>query len=232
MKNQMTFRRYELKYMITKEQKERLQKEMEAYMDPDPHGRSTIQSLYFDTPNFQLVRQSIEKPFYKEKLRLRSYGVANEDTKVFLELKKKYESVVYKRRESMSVEVLRKYLDTRLLPKDTQIFKEIDYAFKQYEGLYPAVLLSYDRAAYYAKDDHEFRITFDENILWRDYDVDLTKGIYGNRVVDENQVMMEVKVASGIPLWLVKILSEEQIYKTSFSKYGTAYKQMMSIGGK
>ncbi len=227
MGNQMTFKRYEVKFMLTRSQRDIIQKAMLPYMNPDPHGKNTIQSLYFDTPDFLLARRSIEKPLYKEKLRLRSYGVANENSKVFLELKKKYKHIVYKRREDLRDCELQNYLRTRQLPKDSQIFRELDYTFERYAGLSPAVLLTYDREAFYAKNDHEFRITFDENILWRDYDLDLKKGVYGTPVLDSDKVLMEIKVAAGIPLWLVSLLSDLEVYKTSFSKYGTAYKQLL-----
>lgn len=228
MSNQMIFKRYELKFMMTKAQRDQVLQVMKTYMDPDPHGKSTIQSLYFDTPEFLLVRRSMEKPLYKEKLRLRSYGVATEDSEVFMELKKKYDSVVYKRREGMTEREAGSYIQTHVSPRETQIFKEIDYTLEQYKGLKPAVLLSYDREAYYAKDDHDFRMTFDENILWRDYDVDLKKGIYGTNVIDSNLVLMEVKVAAAIPLWLVRLMNELGISKTSFSKYGTAYQAILA----
>lgn len=228
MSNQMIFKRYELKFMMTKAQRDQVLQVMKTYMDPDPHGKSTIQSLYFDTPEFLLVRRSMEKPLYKEKLRLRSYGVATEDTEVFMELKKKYDSVVYKRREGMTEREAGSYIQTHVSPRESQIFKEIDYTLEQYKGLKPTVLLSYDREAYYAKDDHDFRMTFDENILWRDYDVDLKKGIYGTNVIDSNLVLMEVKVAAAIPLWLVRLMNELGISKTSFSKYGTAYQAILA----
>ncbi len=228
MKDQMIFKRYELKYLITQEQKQLLLREMHHYVQQDSHGQSTILSLYFDTPDYLLIRRSIEKPKYKEKLRLRSYGVATGDTLVYMELKKKYDSVVYKRREAMPEKEAMDYSQSHIAPRDTQIFREITYAMDSYTGLRPSMLLSYDREAYYAVDDHDFRITFDENVLWRDYDLDLCKGIYGEPCIGENLVLMEIKVASAIPLWLVHILNEQKIYKTSFSKYGTAYKAMQS----
>lgn len=109
---------------------------------------------------------------------------------------------------------------------DTQITREIDYCMDMYKGIAPAMLLSYEREAYYAKDDHEFRVTFDQNILWRDYDLNLCSGIYGNPILKENQTLMEVKTAGAIPMWMVRFLRDNGIYKTSFSKYGTAYRTL------
>ena len=137
-------------------------------MKPDIHGKNTILSLYFDTPDDLLIRRSLEKPLYKEKLRVRSYGIADTDTTVFVELKKKYQSVVYKRRIAMSEKEARRYLLSHASVMDTQISREIDYCLFHYHNLIPRMLLSYDRAAFYAMDNPQFRITFDENILWRD----------------------------------------------------------------
>lgn len=224
MRNQMVFKRYEVKYLITGTQAERIKRLMAMHMVADEHGKNTIFSLYYDTPDFLLARRSMEKPVYKEKLRLRSYGVAMPDTEVFVEIKKKYKGVVYKRRISMTKETADRYLLKGEKVQDTQISREIDFLIKRYGNLAPRVLLSYEREAFYEKDNHEFRVTFDENILWRDEDMDLEKGIYGEPILAPDMVLMEVKTADAIPLWFVEILSELKIYKTSFSKYGNAYK--------
>ncbi len=226
MSDQMVFKRYELKYIISKSQRDLIREKMTEYMIADEHGKSTILSLYMDTPEFLLARRSIDHPFYKEKLRLRSYGVAREDTTVFLELKKKYDGITYKRRTGMKEAELELYLKTGIVPEDSQIMRELDFAKKRYRGIRPAVLLSYEREAFYAKDDHGFRMTFDENILWRDTDVSLCCGVYGMPLLKEDQVLLEVKAADAIPYWLVELFSACKIYKTSFSKYGAAYRNI------
>lgn len=223
---QNIFKRYEIKYLISKEQQKEIKNRMREYMVGDKYGRSTICNIYFDTPSYLLIRRSIEKPVYKEKLRLRSYGTAQPDSTAFIELKKKYKSVVYKRRISMTEEDAMKYLCKREKITDTQITREIDYFFSQYEALQPAVFLSYEREAFYAKDDYDFRITFDENILWRDYNLSLCSGIHGSPILQNGQVLMEIKTGAAIPLWMTSILSEKHIYKTSFSKYGNAYQKI------
>ncbi|SEI73863.1 VTC domain-containing protein [Lachnospiraceae bacterium A10] len=227
MADQMIFKRYEIKYMLSQEQYEAVIHKMSSYMRADIHGRSTNLSLYFDTPDFLLIRRSLDKPLYKEKLRIRSYGLAESDTTVFIELKKKFKGVVYKRRISMTEEDAMNYLlfDDKVL--HNQIEAEIDYTKDRYQNLIPRVLLSYDREAYYAIDDHEFRVTFDQNILWRDQDMNLTSYIGGDPLLKPGQVLMEVKAGGAIPLWFVKILTEEKLYKTSFSKYGMAYRTIL-----
>lgn len=223
MSEQFTFKRYELKYMLTRPQAEALKRIMEAHMIPDAHGESTILSLYYDTPDYRLIRRSMEHPIYKEKLRLRSYGMAEANDTVFLELKKKYDGIVYKRRISLPYGQADRYLARGDVPQGAQVAKEINYFLQYYRELEPAVLISYEREAFYAKDNPNFRVTFDRNILWRDYNVRLDAGIYGNPILAPTQLLMEVKTADAIPLWLVDFLNRNNIYKTSFSKYGNAY---------
>ena len=217
------FKRYELKYLITKEQMQEILRRADAHIRCDEYGKSTICNIYYDTPDYLLIRRSLESPLYKEKLRLRSYGVATENTPVFAEIKKKYDGVVYKRRIHTG-EHAAMALCKGIAPTDrNQITNEILYFVRRYEGLRPAVFLSYEREAFYAKDDADFRITFDCDILWRDKDLTLSKGVYGNPILGDNEVLMEVKCAGAMPLWFVEILSDMHLFKTSFSKYGRAY---------
>ena len=224
MSTQMVFKRYEIKYLLNGKQKEKVLRAMEPYMEPDAYGRSTIRNIYYDTDNYRLVRKSLEKPVYKEKLRVRSYRAVGPDDRVFVELKKKYDGVVYKRRISVAEQAAFQYLTGRITaPEPSQITEEIDYFLWFYETLAPKVFLSYEREAFYTKEPGEFRVTFDENILWRETDLSLEKGIYGAPILKPGQTLMEIKTPGAIPLWMVKVLSEESIRQTSFSKYGNAY---------
>ncbi len=225
---QTIFKRYEFKYMITLEQKEKILEAMKPYMKQDVYGKTTIRNLYFDTDTYLLIRRSIEKPTFKEKLRIRSYGRANPDSTVFVELKKKYKSVVYKRRISLPCLEATDWLLKRghCLAK-TQITDEIDYFLQHYENLHPTVFLSYEREAFYADDSPDFRVTFDDNILVRQNDLSLQAEAYGTPILPQDKVMMEIKCSGGIPLWMTAVLSREKIYKTSFSKYGTAYRTLI-----
>lgn len=228
MAEQSIFKRYEMKYMMTKKQRRYVLEAMLPYMKLDDYGHTTIRNIYFDTDDFRLVRRSIEKPVYKEKLRIRSYKQVCGDDKVFIELKKKYDGVVYKRREALSFDETNRWLYTKKdFPKDTQIGREIDYFFEFYNGLKPKVFLSYEREAFYSTDGSDFRVTFDENILARQEELSLSKEVWGQKLIDNDCVLMEIKTPGGIPLWMVKVLSEQGIYKTSFSKYGTAYQKMI-----
>lgn len=225
---QTVFKRYELKYMLTFEQKEKVLKAMESYMKLDEYGRTTIRNLYYDTDTYLLIRRSIEKPIYKEKIRIRSYEKANAKDMVFVELKKKYKHVVYKRRISLPYIEGIKWLSGEIhVNKSTQITKEIDYFLECYRTLHPTMFLSYEREAYYSCDGSNLRVTFDENILCRQEELSLDSESYGTSILPEGMVLMEIKCAGGIPLWMTNILSKERIYKTSYSKYGEAYKKLV-----
>lgn len=222
------FMRYELKYILTRAQKETVLSAIEPYMKPDSYGCSTIRNIYFDTDNYRLIRRSIEKPVYKEKLRVRSYSRVDADSIVFAELKKKYRSVVYKRRISLPEKNAMDWLcGGDFYGEPTQISREIDY-FKDFYGtLAPRVFLSYEREAFYSRDDSDFRVTFDDDVLARCEDLSLCSEVGGMSLLPEGKVLMEIKCAGGIPLYMTKVLSEERIYKTSFSKYGTAYEKLI-----
>ena len=228
MADQMTFKRYELKYLLTGQEKEEIMKAMEPYMKLDSYGRTTIRNIYFDTGTFRLIRHSLEKPVYKEKLRVRSYKPVHTTDPVFVEIKKKYKSVVYKRRLKLpEQEVMESFQKGTPLPGDSQIGAEIQYFLDYYKDLMPAVFLSYEREAWYALDGGGFRVTFDENILYRREDFSLGSEIYGTPLIGDHETLMEIKTSGGIPLWMGQALTRNHLYKTSFSKYGSAYRCMM-----
>lgn len=229
MDYKVNFERYEIKYLLSLRQYNRLLEVMKNHMKLDAYGKSTIINIYYDTPNGQLIRQSNEKPIYKEKLRVRSYGVANISGDVFIELKKKYNGVVYKRRMAMNYAEALKILANQEFSEESQIAKEINYFFKYYKNLQPAMYLAYEREAYFGVEDEVFRMTFDHNIVYRVKDLNLSSKVYGEALLDSETVLLEVKTALGIPDWLVSFLTEENIYKTTFSKYGEAYKKVTCL---
>ena len=226
MGNQMVFKRYEIKYLMDRRQRDAVLKAMEPYMSIDKYGHSSIRNIYYDTPNFQLIRESLEKPVYKEKLRVRSYGRAAAGDPVFVELKKKYQDVVYKRRISLPQAQAEACLDRRMHLPDSQIGREISYALEFYRELESAVFLSYEREAFYERDGGDFRVTFDENIRYRQVELTLDSDPWGKAILQPDQVLMELKTSGGLPLWMVHTLSQLNIFKTSFSKYGTAYQDI------
>lgn len=226
---QMTFKRYEIKYLLTNEQKAAFMSGMADHMKPDDFGRSVIRNIYYDTPDRRLARRSIEKPVYKEKLRVRSYKRPGRDDTVFIELKKKYDSCVYKRRMGLPLNLTEAWLAGDILcPDRSQVAREIEYFRSIYPSLSPAAYISYEREAFYAADDHEFRVTFDENILARTDELTLMSDPYGEALLDSGMSLMEIKVGASMPMWCVNLLSREKIYPHSFSKYGKTYKTIMT----
>ena len=228
MKYQNVFKRYEIKYILTPEQRKKLRDTMNGIMKIDQYGHTTIRNIYFDTENYRLIRNSLDKPEYKEKLRVRSYSRITEEDDVFVELKKKYESVVYKRRIALPEYIAMDWLAAGGdKPGDSQIENEIDYFRGFYKGIRPQVFLSYEREAYYPEDGADLRLTLDSNIIARDYDLSLRYGVYGDNVIDRDLSVMEVKVTASMPMWLIRFLSENSVSKVSFSKYGMYYKNMI-----
>lgn len=224
---QTVFNRYEKKYLMPEEIYEELRYRLKPYMEEDKYGLHTICNIYYDTKDALLIRRSIEKPKYKEKLRLRSYGIPNLDSHVFLEIKKKYRKVVNKRRIELTLKEAYDYVERGIRPNlEGQILNEIDFFLKRYP-LEKSLYLAYDRIALFGKDDSQFRITFDQNIRSRRVFMGLENGDKGELLLPEHYYLMESKIMGATPLWFTKILSELNLYPTSFSKYGNIYKQEM-----
>lgn len=224
MENVCVFKRYEYKYLLTAEQYFVILNELDKRMTVDVHGKSTIQSLYYDTDDYLLAQRSLDKPKYKEKLRMRSYCQAKGDDEVFLELKKKYDGVVFKRRIALTAADAERGLFDYVRTLPDQISKEITYAIDLYKTLAPRILLLYDRTAYFGTGkESDLRVTFDTNIRYRTDRLNLCGGTDGKPVRTDGKILMEIKAGASVPLWLCRLVSSLGIYKTSFSKYGTAY---------
>ncbi len=217
------FKRIEKKYLLSEDTYERLFRRIGSHLKPDEYGRSTVLSLYLDTPDHRIIRNSIEAVDYKEKLRLRSYGAAASDSAVFLELKKKFGGVVYKRRAAMTLAEAERYLRTGIKPFESQIMSEIDWAMGLYGRPEGAMLIACEREAWYDEAHPDLRLTFDRNIRYRESELSLRRGSAGIGLLPENTVLLEIKTAGAMPLWLADALDAEEILPGSFSKYGAAY---------
>lgn len=231
------FNRYEHKYLIDKKTFEKITEVMDEKMLIDryniKHLPYNISNIYFDTPDDYLIRTSLSKPEYKEKLRLRSYGVPNAESKVYLEIKKKFKGIVNKRRTTLMLNEAYDFVKTGNLPKpkkymNIQVLHEIEFFLKIY-NLSPKLYLSYDRIAYFEKNNNDLRISFDTNIISRRYDLKLENGNYGCQLLDDDIYLMEIKTSFAKPLWLAHLLNDLDIKRNSFSKYGTEFKNY-SIG--
>ena len=221
----LTFERYEKKYLLSAEAYEDLFARLEPHIEPDDYPRSTVCSIYYDSDDYRLIRHSIDAPVYKEKLRLRSYNVPGDEDTVFVELKKKYKGIVYKRRVALPEARAAAWLAGTGRPeRESQMTREIDFFLSSYRPE-AKVYLACDRTAWRAKDDPELRITFDRNIRWRQTELDLRLGSQGEPLLRDGQVLMEIKIPSAAPLWLARMLSECALFPTKFSKYGVCYKE-------
>lgn len=220
---QTVFKRYEEKYLIAEAQKNALLADISGHIVADKHSEYIVQNLYFDTENWDVIRTSIDNPLYKEKMRLRCYGEHVQESRLFLELKKKYEKVVYKRRVALPGELLSdNNVQDIVEKKPSQISRELQYYMKT-NSVYEKMYLSYKRCAFTSAEDKGVRITFDTDIRYRMYDLELRQHERGISVLEPDQTIMEIKMWGGMPPWLVKALGDNKIYPVTFSKCGACY---------
>lgn len=224
--SQLVFQRVERKYLVDDRQYQALRLSLPEWMEADKYSDYMIHNLYYDTPDDYLIRTSLDKPVYKEKLRLRCYGEPSGSSPCFAELKKKYRGVVYKRRLELTLDQACRWLNRgEPLESPCQISREIDWFLAHYRPV-PKVVLTYHRLACHGREDPELRLTFDDDVRWRSWDLDLTRPIDGYPLLAPGQRLMELKVPDAIPLWLVHLLNRLEIRPATFSKYGRAYQQL------
>lgn len=227
---QYSFKRYEKKYLLSPAQLRELYEKLLEHMHEDEFGIHSVCNIYFDTDTYELIRNSISDPVYKEKFRIRSYGVPTKDSVIYAEIKKKFDGVVYKRRIANSVENIHRFVDDgETIDGEEQIQKEIRWFLEKYHPV-PKAFIGYERIALIDRDDPELRITFDWNIRWRGDRLRLLQGADGELIVPDNRIVMEIKIPEAMPLWLCRLLSESCLYPTSFSKYGACYRRFLAAG--
>ena len=224
------FNRIEEKYMITEDQLEAITPTVLHYMHGDKFGLSTIASLYFDTPDMRIIRASIDAPknTYKEKLRLRCYGIPSDDSPSFVELKKKYLGTVYKRRFEMPYLRAMAFLTGSAPAPDTQMGREVAYFLEFYPGIRPTIDIFCERIALFGNDDEDLRLTVDRDLRYRMDELDLRKGSRGDPIIDRSLYIMEIKATGAFPLWLTELLDRNGIYPRKFSKYRTAFEHELA----
>jgi len=228
---QFTFKRYEHKYFVTHAQAEAVTAALLEYMEPDRYGTYWVQNLYYDTANWDVISKSMDKPLYKEKLRMRCYGIPDETSNIFLELKKKFRGEVSKRRVALPISTLSQPLGEVLVSEDRQIARELAFYIKS-NPVEEKMHISFLRTAYSGIEDESLRVTFDNDIRYRLENMDFDHPEEGQRVLQEGYQVMEIKTRTGIPLWLSRLLSQNAIYKTSYSKYGTCFTDYMTAHKK
>lgn len=230
------FNRFEKKYFVKEEQMTRVLSEIEKHMTPDKNNLNretySICNIYFDTENDDLIRTSLSKPVYKEKVRLRTYGVPKKDDIAFLEIKKKVQGLVNKRRTKIKIQDAYRFIENGgkigvEQYMNVQVLRELSFMTQKYK-LYPKVMIAYDRMAYFEKQNPDLRVSFDTNIRSRRNYLKLEEGTQGEPLLEAGTWLMEIKTAKAMPLWLTGLLSGEQIRQVSFSKYGTEFKNYLS----
>ena len=220
-----SFQRIEKKFFLTIQQYAEFKEKLSPYVQADAYPTYTLCNLYYDTDDYRLIRSSIDKPIYKEKLRVRSYGVPESDGRVFVEIKKKFDGIVYKRRITQTPKAASALLrGIRPLGSVSQIQKEIEY-FQTLHRTVPKAFIAYDRQAFQGIEDKDLRITFDRNMRYRLDDLDLQSGDHGEPILKTDDVLMEIKMPVACPLWLSGLLTECGIVSASFSKYGEVYRE-------
>ncbi|MBQ6654994.1 MAG: polyphosphate polymerase domain-containing protein [Erysipelotrichaceae bacterium] len=229
MEYQQIFERVEAKYILTDDQYDSLMKTIGERLTPDVYPHSDIRSIYFDSEDFRMIRNSLDKPAYKEKLRLRCYGEVSDDSPVFMEIKKKYRGICYKRRQDMTYRQALNYTVFDRKPLDSQIMNEIDY-LRTGGKLQPKVLVCYQRDSFVSAEQPDLRITFDRDVRFSLSNIVLTNQKPEGAVLDEGKRIMEVKTLTAMPLWLTNVLDSLNIYPSSFSKYGAIYEKHLMKG--
>lgn len=225
---QEVFRRKEVKYLLSEKQYRELLEMISPYLEKDEYFQETNCSVYFDTAGRYLAIHSLEKPLYKEKIRVRSYGVPKLSDTVFVEIKKKFKGLGSKRRVAVKLADFYEFLAGGELATDNdQIKAELAECFSKY-NLMPALYLAYDRTSYCDKETKKLRVTFDKNVRSRETDLRLEAGDAGDLYFEDGTVVMEVKTLNAMPLWFVRAMSKMKIYPASFSKYGRVYEKILN----
>lgn len=232
MDYQSIFERVEAKYVITRKQYELLMNELTDRLTPDRFPHSDISSIYFDTDDFRLIRTSLDKGCYREKLRLRSYCLKDDSSEVFIEMKKKYHGVTYKRRQAVTYRQAMNYILFGKMPFDSQILKEVDYLMNKYPDLKPKVLIRYQRDSFSGIDDPSLRITFDYQIEYSTDNLTLFNRNPEKKLTDNDTIIMEVKSLNAMPLWMTSVLDKMNIFSGNFSKYTRIYTNDIMKGVK
>jgi len=238
-----TFERKETKYLLSPLQYLQFRALAERHLAPAEYHESDVSSLYYDTPDDLLINRSLQGGKYKEKLRVRSYGAATQSSPVFIEIKKKFKGITYKRRVNCTLAAASAFLAgmdyleaiERWPLKDTaaqeyahgtmsrQIAGELAWMRDHYEGIAPKMLVTTHRLSFVDVDDPDLRITFDSNVRWDNVSTTLEEAAGRHELFDNGERILEIKCGSAYPMWLVAALNECGIRPQSVSKYGRAY---------
>jgi SPX domain protein involved in polyphosphate accumulation len=221
------FRRYEQKYLMNRSQYEEIAGFLPSLVKADHFGKSMVCTIYYDTDDFTIIRKARNTPLFKEKLRLRAYGVPGPEDMVFLELKKKFKGITYKRRISLPLALTQDYNSLQRVSSGSSfVINEISWFLLRYKPT-PKVLIGCNRTAFQGIENPALRITVDTKLHWRKTDLDLSLGLYGEPLLEDDEYLMELKVDEAIPLSLSRMMTKLKIFPISYSKYSKAYETMI-----
>ncbi len=230
-KTQNTFQRREKKIIMDSSLLPDILQTVSEFMNPDSYNLNGIPydicNIYFDNGNRDVTRHSVSKPFFKEKLRLRCYGIPTEDSKVFFELKKKTAKIGTKRRAVLSLNDYYRFLSEGYVdPSSQYINKRVLAEIANFIDTYsaePSVYLSYKRIAFFGKEDPNLRLTFDTEIRTRNYDLRPELGIYGELLLPKDKTIAEIKFSGAAPMWFAALMSKHGLEFSPYSKIGKEY---------
>lgn len=225
----LVFNRFEKKYVLSIDVYHEILDKLLLKMNLDKNNVDEfmkVQSIYFDTDNNDYIRNSISKPYYKEKIRIRGYNFIDSDSELFLEVKRKIDGKVNKRRTNIKLSDIDNLIENNTIEYNNeymnkQVLNEINYILNR-DHLLPKLFVSYERCA--LVDNHsDLRITFDKNITGSSNKISFNIKT-DQQLLNSKLMIMEVKTCYGMPRWLLEIIENNDIKKASFSKYGTSYK--------
>ncbi len=238
------YSRYELKYVITEEQRHRLAEFLLDYMQPDVMGddlgRYNITSLYYDTAEYKAYWDKIEGHKFRRKVRVRVYGnqTITEETPSFAEIKQRRNKTLQKKRVKMPLAAAQalcgagRTIETATATATEQaVIEEIQYLYYTLQ-LQPACVVSYDRQAFNGSQfDPGLRVTFDVNLRGRTYDLNLLSSGHAENhfFIPPGWCILEIKVNYRVPLWLTDIIAQQRCTLRRVSKYCAALEQSKEL---
>jgi len=234
--------RFELKYLITEAQAAAIERYIRPFLPPDRYsklqrgGMYPIVSLYLDSPDLQLCRETLYGVKNRFKLRIRSYTDEPEYPR-FFEIKRRINRVIMKSRARVTDRDVPLLLQGRSLPP--QGYSTDEAALNQFQ-LYvasiharPMVLIRYMRQAFENSSENRVRVTFDRQLCYkvtREPKVRLGGSGWQHNSVTRGNVILEIKFTGRYPAWLARMVAHFDLNARSISKFATSIEQACELG--
>jgi hypothetical protein len=229
-----------MKYVISESRAAAITQFVEPYLEPDRYCRSQpggcypIVSLYLDSDNLQLCRESLGGLLKRFKLRIRSY-TDDSDYPRFFEIKRRANTAIIKSRAVVSPHDVAALLSGRFVPPmrnnkiETDVLKQFQLYMKSV-GAGPKVLVRYMRQAYEGVGENRVRVTFDRQLSYKvcnEPAISLNGGGWQHNL---SGVILEIKFTGRYPAWLGQMARYFNLQQQSMSKYVTSMKKALSLG--